>query len=113
MSSPHLIPVSSTVVGVALVIRSKEGPRFVFHYPPHLTQNGTNELPRYGTELDPIPSEASNEDDSSDDDLEEGLGLNKKFSRMGLGKKPYRHVSGWDDDNHFENAEGAQIVPWE
>jgi nitrogen permease regulator 3-like protein len=111
--SSHVMPVRSTLLCVALVIRSKDGPRFVFHYPPRLTQNETKKLPRYGTELDPTPPEASDEDSSSEDDLEEEQCFDKKFSGMGLEKKSSHHVSKWDGDDHFESVEGVHIVPWE
>jgi hypothetical protein len=101
----------SSLLGVALIIRSKEGPRFVFHYPPHLANKECRERPRYGTELDPTtPDTSDDEGRSDDDDLEDSMF--QIHNRFGAGKKT-RHVSTWDGDEHFESVDGVQIVPWE
>lgn len=99
----------SSLLGVALIIRSKEGPRFVFHYPPHLTNKECREGPRYGTELDPTtPDTSDDEGHSDDDDLEDdAIQINNRLL------KKARHVSIWDGDEHFESVDGVQIVPWE
>lgn len=104
--------VDPALLAVALVVRSKDGPRFVFHYPPRLVSNESKELPRYGTELDPTSPDPSDEEDNSDDDLDDGsYNLNGKFDQLEFGKKE-RHVSQWHGDDHFE-IDGRQIVPWE
>jgi nitrogen permease regulator 3-like protein len=100
----------SSLLGVALIIKSKEGPRFVFHYPPRLANKECRERPRYGTELDPTtPDTSDDEGHSDDDDLEDDIF--QIHNRFGLGKKS-RHVSLRDSDEHFE-SDGVQIVPWE
>lgn len=101
----------SSLLGVALIIRSKEGPRFVFHYPARLANKECRERPRYGTELDPTtPDTSEDEDDSEDDDLEDGMfHIHHRFGT----EKKIRHVSSWDGDEHFESVDGVQIVPWE
>lgn len=99
----------SSLLGVALIIRSKEGPRFVFHYPPHLAKKECRERPRYGTELDPTtPDTSDDEGHSDDDDLEDDI-----FQINSRLLKKARHVSTWDSDEHFESVDGVQIVPWE
>jgi hypothetical protein len=112
--SSHLMPTKSSLLAVALVVRSKDGPRFVFHYPPRLTARESQELPRYGTELDPTTPDTSDDEGSSgENDFEEDVyHLNKKYENPGQGKRS-RHVSLWDGDEHFDSAEGLQIVPWE
>jgi hypothetical protein len=111
----QLMPTNSALVGVALIIRSKEGPRFVFHYPPRLTSNESRERPLYGTELDPTtPYESDAEHSSDDDDLDDDpSNLHRSIGRLGLGRRKSRHVSLWDGDDHFETEDGIQIVPWE
>jgi nitrogen permease regulator 3-like protein len=100
----------SSLLGVALIIRSKEGPRFVFHYPPHLASRECRERPRYGTELDPTtPDTSGDEGHSNDDHLEDDIF--QIHNRFGRGKKS-RHVNLWDGDEHYE-SDGVQIVPWE
>jgi hypothetical protein len=99
----------SSLLGVALVIRSKEGPRFVFHYPSRLANKECRDRPRYGTELDPTTPDTSDDEAYSDgDDLEDDM-FRMQHS-FGAGKK--RHVSPWDGDEHFD-VDGVQIVPWE
>lgn len=111
----HILPANSGLVGIALVVRSKDGPRFVFHYPPRLTSHEKHENPLYGTELDPTsPDESDDDDPSDDDDLDDDpSNLHRSLGRMGLGKNKTRHVSPWDGDEHFEDEDGVQIVPWE
>ncbi|KAI9732484.1 MAG: Nitrogen permease regulator 3 [Claussenomyces sp. TS43310] len=113
--SSDLLPGNSGLLGVALVIKSKEGPRFVFHYPPRLA-NPDRELPRWGTELDPTTPEASDDEDANEeDDLEDvDSSLQRNFERLKLPKKKkHHHVSQWDGDEHFDSEDGIQIVPWE
>jgi hypothetical protein len=113
--SAKLMTANSGLLGVALVVRSKDGPRFVFHYPPRLTAPD-RELPRWGTELDPTTPEASeDEENEGEEELEEGeMPLHKVVEKLKfLRKKKYRHVSQWDGDDHFESEDGVQMVPWE
>ena len=108
--SSHLTHARSSLLGVALIIRSKEGPRFVFHYPPRLINKERQERPRYGTELAPTTPDTSDDGGSSDDnDLEDDL---FHLHKPGHEKKS-RHVNVWDGDEHYDSADGTQIVPWE
>lgn len=95
-----VLPNSSNFLGVALVInRNRDGPRFVFHYPPHIV---------------PVESRLDhNEDDVVDEDdyiLERAAGPTN-------GSTPYNlNVSdliAWDQDDHIITDSGTQIVPWE
>lgn len=109
------MPANSGLLGVALVVRSKDGPRFVFHYPPRLT-NPDRELPRWGTELDPTTPEISEDEEiEGEEELEEGeVALNKNIEKLKFPRrKKQRHVSQWDGDDHFESEDGIQMVPWE
>src|SRR5436190_653933 len=108
MSSRLRTPKSS-LLGVALIIRSKDGPRFVFHYPPRLVSKESQERPRYGTELAPTTPDSSDEELSSDeDDLEDDIYCTHS------GKSNPRHMTSvWDSDEHYDSADGVQIVPWE
>jgi len=113
--SSHILPATSGLVGIALIVRSKDGPRFVFHYPPRLTPNESQEKPLYGTELDPTtPDPSDGEDSSEDDDLDDDVSnLHRSLGGLGLERRRTRHVSPWDGFDHFENEDGTHIVPWE
>ena len=61
----------SGLIAIALVIRSRDGPRFVFHYPPHPNTKTSRRRGLYGTELD----ESDSEDDTpqvDNSDLDDG-----------------------------------------
>jgi hypothetical protein len=106
--------VDSNLLGVALVVRSKDGPRFVFHYPPRLTSSERTIPPPYGTELDPTtPKDSDDVDAEEEDDLENhDYSLYNSLEGLGLGKKT-RHVNPWEGDEHFELPDGQHVVPWE
>lgn len=104
------------LVGVALIVRSRDGPRFVFHYPARPEFDVAKKNIRYGTELD--PSTSLGNDDSDASDPEDGdFELHKEYERVGLvhepePKKKSRPMNPWDGDHHYDEN-GAQIVPWE
>ncbi|TAQ87932.1 hypothetical protein B7494_g3745 [Chlorociboria aeruginascens] len=111
MDSATTVHVGSGLLSVALVIKSKDGPRLVFHHPPHLTSSATQPPVRYGTELDPDEededqgAEGAEDSDLEDDDfpLEQGFGnLNLNNFSPGLGS-----------DEHYDGPNGEQVVPWE
>lgn len=106
------------LVAIALIVRSRDGPRFVFHYPARPDFDVVEKNLRYGTELDPS-SEASDGDDSEGSDLEDGgFELHKEFEKISFvpefehQKKKPRHVNPWDGDHHYDEN-GSQTVPWE
>lgn len=95
-----VLPNSSNFLGVALVInRNRDGPRFVFHYPPHIV---------------PIENRLHQEDDDNVDDddfiLERAAGPTN-------GSTPYNlniyDIISWNQDDHIITDSGTQIVPWE
>jgi hypothetical protein len=122
-----------SLLGVALIVRSKDGPRFVFHYPPHLTPNHRTPRPPYGTELAACPSTANSSAETSEDELEDSeYVLNSSVSSLNLaacgnsphGAPPDRHGPGSRRrhvrdhahegmDQHYELPEGESVVPWE
>ncbi|CAJ2513456.1 Uu.00g015750.m01.CDS01 [Anthostomella pinea] len=102
MGSP-ILPNASNFLGVALVVnRSRDGPRFVFHYPPQIlpcNKNASANGPSDGLEDDDdvllnqtarAPFEAANESLPNSVDLQR-----------------------WNHDDHLETDSGSQIVPWE
>lgn len=101
---------------IALVIRAREGPRFVFHYPPHPSGKPTTREARFGTELDTEPVEEENEEDSDDSDLEEAcypaVGKIDLNAENGDAKKA-NHVEVPEGDNHFTNKKGENVAPWD
>lgn len=109
--SVKLLPPDSSLIGIALVVRSKEGPRFVFHYPPHVREPA-KVYQRYGTELAPTtPDESEDDDDDNDLEDEDTSDLRKEFDKINVGGRGSRHVNPYDGDDHFE-ADGIQIAPW-
>lgn len=108
----------STLLGVALIIRSRDGPRFVFHYPPRLTDQHIARPP-YGTELDPTGPEDNADlsaDDDDDVDTTTSYSLYNSLEGFGLGKKSAQkanHVAPWQADEVFEGPDGGLVVPWE
>ncbi len=89
------------LVGIALIIRSRDGPRFVFHYPAHPTAAPTTTTSLWGTDLDEIKITAAADTDSEDgeSDLEE---RNSSFI--------YRNP---ESDEHINAPDGRHVVPWE
>lgn len=112
---------------IALAIRSRDGPRFVFHYPPHPSTKPTERELRFGTELDTEPSEIEGRDqddyDSDESELEESsyvdmpalgkLDLNEKMQKQQQLPKQRRHVATPDGDDHYNDKKGDHVVPWE
>lgn len=113
------ISMSSGLIAIALVVRSAPGPRFVFHYPPHPTEQASKRAERYGTELD--ISDEDDEDDYGDSDESEpeerGFRLNRTVEMLTLdekkSRKKLRHVGPLEGDDHYDAPNGEQIVPWE
>jgi hypothetical protein len=98
-----VLPNPDNFLGVALVIkRSREGPRFVFHYPPFL-----------------LPTESCRRDvdgDDIDDDDDILLGRPSREARVETGSSSARltaELAQWNHDDHLVTESGTQIVPWE
>ncbi|OLN92878.1 Nitrogen permease regulator 3 [Colletotrichum chlorophyti] len=99
--APPVLPNPSNFLAVALVInRSRDGPNFVFHYPPQVlppnTQSQSHEPADVSAEYDDILLErlnqvASLDTDANADDLQQWTA----------------------GDDHLFTDEGTQIVPWE
>lgn len=99
MTLPAL-PNSSNFLGVALVInRNRDGPRFVFHYPPHIA-----------------PVEDRHAEGGEDGVDEDDILLERAAAPMD-GSSPYNlnvsEMLPWDQDDHIVTDSGTQIVPWE
>jgi hypothetical protein len=104
MAAP-VLPNPDNFLGVALVInRSRDGPRFVFHYPPWL-------LPAEGAR-----GNADAGDDVDDDEnIQLGSGSSRD-SRLEAGSSAALLAAGlakWNHDDHIVTESGTQIVPWE
>ncbi|KAI1386943.1 nitrogen permease regulator of amino acid transport activity 3-domain-containing protein [Hypoxylon trugodes] len=102
MASP-ILPNTSNFLGVALVVnRLRDGPLFVFHYPPRILQ----------------PCASSSRDSAPRDELDDDDELLNQMSHP-----PFEAPSGslpktidlhnWNHDDHLETDSGSQIVPWE
>ncbi|KAK4162082.1 nitrogen permease regulator 3 [Cladorrhinum sp. PSN259] len=102
-----VIPNTCNFMGVALVInRSRDGPRFVFHYPARRQRSkGPCEKPDDGDDVD--------EDDilmqrrSSHDDF--GFGFDATGSSILHAEK----MAQWNYEDHLFLDSGTQLVPWE
>ncbi|TVY93146.1 Nitrogen permease regulator [Lachnellula willkommii] len=106
---------------IGLVIRSKDGPRFVFHYPAHPSNKAAERELRFGTELDPEPVQEDDlSNDSDESDLEESdysalpaLSKLNITEKVGSKKKKLHHEDQPKGDDHFDNEDGEHVVPWE
>lgn len=98
-----VLPNSSNFLAVALVInRSRDGPRFVFHYPPHV-------LPAQGGHG------KSDDEDLEDEDniwLERAAKLSDPEAAGPSMPNPAELLQ-WNEDDHLVTESGSQIVPWE
>ncbi|KAI1175400.1 nitrogen permease regulator of amino acid transport activity 3-domain-containing protein [Nemania sp. FL0916] len=110
MASP-VLPNPANLLGVALVVnRSRDGPRFVFHYPAQIqygakpraaTASSTGTGIRTGTGT----GTGTGGDELDDDD--EAL-----LNQLGQPFLEGAAVS-WDRDEHGETESGSHMVPWE
>lgn len=120
MAAPSAV-MDSGLVAVCLIIRSREGPRFVFHYPPKPTLQTSNAEVLYGTELIEERDEqdeeiASDESDPEDDEFSlpstfAKLNINSKSRGTSVKSSQVQQSLDWDD--HFDTKKGEHIVPWE
>jgi hypothetical protein len=104
---------------IALVIRAREGPRFVFHYPPHPSGKAVVREARFGTELDtePISPILENGDDS-DDSFGEDLGASFPSE---VGKNEWESLRRnspappgvLEEKEHYTNPNGLNVAPWD
>lgn len=87
---------SDNFLAVALIInRSRDGPAFVFHYPPRVSSGSDNEGARDGADLEDILLER----------------LSQPASR---GTVPGGPSSQWDGNGHDMNdSTGTKSAPWE
>ena len=114
----QLLVTDSGLIAVALVIRSRDGPRFVFHYPPRPSADSSQRQARFGTELDLSDQENIDEGDTDDSDLEDGQfqafqALGKLDLNSKVNKRKLNHVEPLEDDDHYDTRNGEQVVPWE
>lgn len=105
-----VLPNPSNFVAVALVVnRSRDGPAFVFHYPPNVVSAPIP--PPDG----PKPTEYGDVD--VDDGFEHGDVLLERLSQStnSLPGAPLADSAWpqWDGDEHLVTDSGTQIVPWE
>ncbi|GAB1311238.1 Nitrogen permease regulator 3 [Madurella fahalii] len=99
-----VLPNPDNFLGVALVInRSRDGPRFVFHYPPRL-------LPAEGSRRDP---DAGNDVDEDDDILPGSFSRDKGPETGAASALHAAELAQWNHDDHLVTESGTQIVPWE
>jgi hypothetical protein len=100
-----VLPNPDNFLGVALVInRSRDGPRFVFHYPPRI-------LPTQRAKS--IAVGGAGVDD--DDDILLG-GRPPREARVETGASAAllaAELAQWNHDDHFVTESGTQVVPWE
>lgn len=96
-----VLPNPSNFLAVALVInRSRDGPNFVFHYPPQVLP--PNAKPRNHEPADGSPD--------NDDILLERLNQPASLDADASADESQQWTAG---DDHLITDEGTQIVPWE
>ncbi|KAJ4421662.1 Nitrogen permease regulator 3, partial [Neurospora sp. IMI 360204] len=101
-----VLPSPDNFLAVALVInRSRDGPRFVFHYPPHVLPPQATAAARDGDDLDDLDEE----DEALLHRVSHAVGLDASSS------SPLKEseLSQWNHDDHLITESGTQIVPWE
>ncbi|KAI1349599.1 nitrogen permease regulator of amino acid transport activity 3-domain-containing protein [Xylaria sp. FL0043] len=109
MATLPVLPSASNFLGVALVVnRSRDGPRFVFHYPPRI---------QYGKKQRATPAQGSSAQDELDDDDDEAL-LDQlvqlpPFEGTAGSLPNAAGLQAWNHDDHLETESGSHIVPWE
>lgn len=102
MASP-ILPNTSNFLGVALVVnRLRDGPLFVFHYPPRILQPGVS----------PSRDSVSRDELDDDDELLNQMSHPPFGAPSGSLPKPV-DLQNWNHDDHLETDSGSQIVPWE
>ncbi|KAH8884034.1 hypothetical protein GQ53DRAFT_830227 [Thozetella sp. PMI_491] len=102
-----ILPDTSNFLGVALVInRSRDGPRFVFHYPPHVQ-------PVQGMGDKPASDADADAEDDDDIFLERPVRHCGRESGVPSSMAPPAERAGWKQDDHLFTDSGTQIVPWE
>ncbi|KAI1776702.1 nitrogen permease regulator of amino acid transport activity 3-domain-containing protein [Hypoxylon cercidicola] len=103
MASP-ILPNPSNFLGVALVVnRLRDGPLFVFHYPPRILQ------PCASPSRDSAPRD---ELDDDDDELRNQM-AHPPFEAPSGSLPKSLDLQNWNHDDHLETDSGSQIVPWE
>ncbi|KAK3396526.1 nitrogen permease regulator of amino acid transport activity 3-domain-containing protein [Sordaria brevicollis] len=101
-----VLPSPDNFLAVALVInRSRDGPRFVFHYPPHVLPPQAAAAARDGDDLDDLDEE----DEALLHRVSHAVGIDASSS------SPLKEseLSQWNHDDHLITESGTQIVPWE
>ena len=105
-----VLPNPSNFLAVALVInRSRDGPSFVFHYPPNAA---------------PVPASALSSASDSHKSLEHGVGeaddafehgdiLLERLSQPTNPLNAPESLPQWNGDDHVVTGTGTQLVPWE
>ncbi|KAI0846921.1 nitrogen permease regulator of amino acid transport activity 3-domain-containing protein [Daldinia vernicosa] len=102
MASP-ILPNTSNFLGVALVVnRLRDGPLFVFHYPPQI------QAPCASPSSDSAPRDELDDDD----DLLNQMSHPPFEAPSGSLPKSF-DLQNWNHDDHLETDSGSQIVPWE
>ncbi|KAI1107673.1 nitrogen permease regulator of amino acid transport activity 3-domain-containing protein [Jackrogersella minutella] len=102
MASP-ILPNTSNFLGVALVVnRLRDGPLFVFHYPPRILQ------PRAPSSRDNAPRDELDDDDELINQM-----THPPFEAPSGSLPKSVDLQNWNHDDHLETDSGSQIVPWE
>ncbi|KAM0322836.1 hypothetical protein ACHAQA_009177 [Verticillium albo-atrum] len=103
MAQP-VLPNPSNFLAVALVIkRSRDGPNFVFHYPPHVAPPHTHHAHH----------ESSGDSYDNDDILLERLNQSGSMNDVVDPSSKTDHFPNQNWDDHQFTESGTQVVPWE
>ncbi|KAK8019721.1 hypothetical protein PG990_004859 [Apiospora arundinis] len=118
MAAP-VLPNASNLLGIALVInRSRDGPRYVFHYPAHFSPDkGRSSSQSRSKSGRKQPQQEGDELEEDDDELIDRMTEEASHTAAaagGVGSLPKGvDLANWNHDDHLETESGSQIVPWE
>lgn len=104
-----VLPNTDNFLGVALVInRSRDGPRFVFHYPPRLLPAQRSRSNADGSD------DVDDDDDDDDDDILLGrASRDARAETVSASALLAAELAQWNHDDHIVTESGTRVVPWE
>lgn len=109
-------PPDPCLVAIILIVRSRAGPRFVFHYPPNpLSDNGLRTTPGKGRRASRAKSRQgtkSNDSSSTDEDSSLSDEDDDESHLTGSGLSMTRRMSnfGVDDHQHYSNVAASPMT---
>ncbi|KAI5303165.1 Rab geranylgeranyltransferase [Ascosphaera pollenicola] len=103
-------PPSPSLVAIILIVKSRAGPRFVFHYPPQPSSSASSPS-RRNSRLRSVSKEegesgSSSDGDSTSDEEERGLHASKNISQRNATSDNRRSGGAWADKDGLRSSSG-------